>query len=125
MGEGRAANDQVGIFKDHAALFRGGPHPVHLQRVADAGGAVGQSTLQKAFQGVRSVEVNSLIAVPGQSQAGQETGQTEDMISMHVGDEHPSQLGQPQIAAQELMLGAFTAVEQPHLRALRQPQCDG
>jgi len=32
------------------------------------------------------------------------------------------QLAHPQLAAQELVLGALTAVEQPELRALRQAQ---
>ena len=44
---------------------------------------------------------------------------------MHVGDEHPAQLGEAQIAAEKLMLRAFAAVEQPHLRALRQTQRHG
>ena len=44
---------------------------------------------------------------------------------MHVGDEDAPQLADPQIAAQKLMLGALTAVEQPELRALRQAQGHG
>ena len=47
------------------------------------------------------------------------------MVAMHVGDEHTAQLRQPQITAQKLMLGALAAVEQPHLRALRQAQSNG
>jgi hypothetical protein len=33
------------------------------------------------------------------------------MVTMHVGDEHSSQLGEAQVAAQKLMLGSFSAVE--------------
>jgi hypothetical protein len=41
---------------------------------------------------------------------------------MHMGHEDAAQLRHPQIAAQELVLGGFAAVEQPQLRPLGQPQ---
>ena len=46
------------------------------------------------------------------------------MVSMHVCDEDPAELRQAQITAKELMLCAFAAVEQPHLRSLWQSQRD-
>ncbi len=47
------------------------------------------------------------------------------MVAMHVANEHSSELRQTQIAAQELMLSAFSAIKQPQLSSLGQPQSHG
>ena len=45
------------------------------------------------------------------------------MVAVHVGDEDPSQLRKPQVAAQKLMLSALSAIEQPEFRTLSKPHC--
>ena len=90
---------------------------MHFKGIADAGGAGAQHTVEATLQWVRTVEIHPRWAASGETEARQEAWQTEDMVAVHVGDEHPAQLRQAQITAQELMLGALTAVEQPHLRA--------
>ena len=121
--QGCCANLQVVVFEDNPSCFGSTAHRMHVQRVADACGTGAQNTLQVGIQGVRSVEINPITAA-AQAQAGQQSGQPEHVISMHVRDEHPAQLRQAQVAAQKLMLGAFPAVKQPEFRSLRQAQRD-
>ena len=65
---------------------------MHLQRVADSGGAGAQSTLEKGFERIGAIEIHPLLAGAGQPKAGQQPRQPEDMIPVHVGDKHPPQL---------------------------------
>ena len=78
--------------------------------------------MEVALQLVWSIELHACGAAASKPKAGEQAGQPEDMVTVHVGDEHPAQLRQAQITAKELMLRSFSAVEQPHLRALWQAQ---
>ena len=98
---------------------------MHLQGIADPGGAGAQNAVQIAVQGVGAVQIHPVVAASRQAKAGQQPGQAEDVIAVHVGNEYPPQLGEAEVAAQELMLRSLTAVEQPKLRPLGQPQGDG
>ena len=64
----------------------------------------------KGLEGFGAIEVHP-IAGSRHAKAGQQARQAEDVVSVHVGDEDAPQLRDPQLAAKELVLGAFTAVE--------------
>ena len=72
---------------------------MHLQGIADAGGAGSQHTVEVTLERVRSVEIHSRWAAAGKPEARQEPRQAEDMVAVHVGDEYPAQLRQAQITA--------------------------
>ena len=124
MGERCAAHSDVAILQQGGAAGGGGAAAVEAQRIADAGGAGVQHPLQVVPQPVGAVEVDARAAAR-QAQAGQQPWQAEHMVAVHVGHEHPPQLAHPQLAAQELVLGALAAVEQPQLRPLGQAQGHG
>ena len=75
--------------------------------------------MQIVVERIRPVEINA-VATAAEPEAGQQARQPEHVIPMHMGDEDSAQLGQAQITAHELVLGAFTAVKQPQFGALRQ-----
>ena len=91
------------------------------QGIANAHGGGPHHPLEVVPQGIRSVEVDAA-AGPGQPEAGQQARQAKGVVTVHVGDEDPTQLADPQLTAQELMLGALAAIKQPDLRPLRQAQ---
>ena len=94
------------------------------QRVADPGRRRAQDPLQKIPQGVGPIEIDAL-AGASHAQAGQEARQPKHVVTVHVGNKDAAELGHPQLAPQELVLGGFAAVEQPQLGALRQPEGHG
>jgi hypothetical protein len=83
---------------------------MHPYRITQPGGGGAQGTLQKLLQRIGAIEIHP-IALAGESQAGQQARQAKDVVAVHVGDEEAPQLGYPQWTAQELVLGAFPAVE--------------
>ena len=94
------------------------------QGIADPGGGGAHHPFEVIAQGVGSVEVDTG-AGARQAQGGQQPRQAKDVVAVHVGDEDPPQLGDPQLAAQELVLGGLAAVEQPELGPLGQAQGHG
>ena len=110
MDELGAAHRDVVVVEQHCTAGGGVFHPVAAQRVANAGGGGAQHALEVVAQWVGAVEIDAAAGAI-QPQAGQEPRQAEHVIPMHVGDEDAPQLAHPQFAAQELVLGAFTAVE--------------
>ena len=124
VGEGRAAHGDVAVLQQGGAAGGGGAAAVKAKRIADTGGAGVQHPFQIVPQPVGAVEVDAG-AGARQAQAGEQPGQAEHMVAVHVGHEHPPQLAHPQVTAQELVLGALAAVEQPELRPLGQAQGHG
>ena len=119
MVEGCAAHAQVPIVQQDFTAVGGLADPVAPEGIANAGGGCPQDPFQVIAQRIGSVEIDPGAAAR-QPQAGQQPRQAKDMVSMHVGDEDPPQLGNPEVTAQKLVLGALTTVKQPELGPLRQ-----
>ena len=98
MVEGGRGHNQIVVFEHNGVLFGCFAHAMDRKRIADAGRTRTQNPLEIGIQGVRAVEVHP-IACAAQSQTRQQPWQAKDMVTMHMGDEHPSQLGEAQVAA--------------------------
>ena len=92
MGERGAAHGEVAVLEQQRALFCRCFDPMHLQGIADPGGAGSQHPVEVTLERVGAVQINPRGAAAGQSEACQEPRKAEDMVAMHVGDEHPAQL---------------------------------
>ena len=110
MVEGRAAHAQVPIVQQDFTAVGGLADPVAPEGIANAGGGCPQDPFQVIAQRIGSVEIDPGAAAR-QPQAGQQPRQAKDMVSMHVGDEDSPQLGDPEVTAQKLVLGALTTVK--------------
>ena len=99
MGERGAAHREVVVLEQQRALLGCIPDPVDSERIADPGGAGAQHTIEITLQRVRPVEIHPCGAAAGEPEAGEQTRQAEHVVAVHVGDEHPPQLRQPQITA--------------------------
>ena len=71
----------------------------------------------------RAVYVNGA-RVRGHAAGREQAHQPEHVVAVHVRDEDARDLTDIQVAAQQLVLRALAAVEEPDLGALRRSQCD-
>ena len=74
---------------------------------------------QKVSESGGTVDVN-ISGRATEFAGGKETGQSEKVVAVKVCNEDAADLRDAQGAAQDLVLRAFAAIEQPDFRALRQ-----
>jgi hypothetical protein len=122
MGERSTANHQIVVFVHEGSVLCAVVDAVHLEGVADPGGAGAQYAVEIALERIRAVQVDAFVAVASQAKAGKKAWKAEHVIAVHMGHEDPSELREPKFAPQKLMLGSLATVEQPHLRSLWQTQ---
>lgn len=93
----------------HAARWR---NFVDAQRIGQMRLTGGQRGFDERSQAGGAVHIQRAVK-PRERAAAQYAGQAKDVIAVQVRDEHLFQLGQRQRGTHDLMLGGFTAVEQP------------
>ena len=96
--------DRVDFERVRSMELRAAAHVAHVLREA-----------------ARAVERDGA-GVAGHAAGREQSHQPVDVVAVHVRDEDARDLADVEVAAQELVLRALAAVEEPHLGALRRPQ---
>ncbi len=96
---------------------------VDAEGVGEVSLGIAKGAVQVIFEFGRTVDVDFADG-SSESATGKESSESEGVVAVHVGDEDAADLAGAQIAAEELVLGAFTAVEEPDLGALGQAEGD-
>ena len=71
MGERCAAHRQIVVFINQGSVLSAVVDTVHVERIADPGGAGAQHAIEIALKRIRAVEVDAVVAIASQAKAGQ------------------------------------------------------
>ena len=83
---------------------------MHLHRIGKMSLGVAAAGSEVVFEFWRAIDVNAL-HIASQPSTGKQSHQSENMVTVHMGDKNSRYLANPQIAAENLVLGTFSTVK--------------